>query len=82
LLTPARGVVTCAARQVESHEKPACVGLLHCLSEIDLARTQMCETKPVPPHPAINCINLFFDTLETDRNSMATEVRACVAPHR
>mmetsp|Transcript_28998 Transcript_28998/g.55588 ORF Transcript_28998/g.55588 Transcript_28998/m.55588 type:complete len:598 (-) Transcript_28998:580-2373(-) len=63
-----------AFKQVEPHEKPACVGLIHCLSEIDGARLQLIDTKPVPPHPGINCVLLLFDSLVNDRNSMSAEV--------
>ena len=63
---------------MEPHEKPATIGLIHCLSEIDAARTQLIDTRAVPPHPPINFVLLAFDSLITERNSMATEVRLSV----
>eukprot|EP00854_Cymbomonas_tetramitiformis_P003685 gene3685-4620_t len=61
-----------ALKTVEDHEKPPVVGLLHCLSSVEVAREQYANTKSVPPHPGIALIPLLWESLNT--NSTATEV--------
>lgn len=61
-----------ALKTVEDHEKPPVVGLLHCLSSVEVAREQFANTKAVPPHPGIALVPLLWESLNT--NSTATEV--------
>eukprot|EP00959_Pyramimonas_sp_CCMP1952_P462466 9483308-Pyramimonas_sp.AAC.2 len=60
---------------VDPWDRPSCIGLIHCLSEVEAARTQIIDTRAIPPHPSINCVKLMFEMLAQDRNSVALEVR-------
>eukprot|EP00854_Cymbomonas_tetramitiformis_P029119 gene29119-36203_t len=67
-----------AFKAVEDHERAPCVGLLHSLATVEVAREQMVNVKPIPPHPPINLVPLLFEHLHTDSTATETGVMGVI----